>query len=318
MNKLILGDCTEKLKDIGTESIDAIITDPPYGIFFMGNKWDYDLPSVKVWKECFRVLKYGGHLISFSSARTYHRKVCNVEDAGFEIRDQILWIYGTGFPKNLDVGKAVDKLQGNTRKSLGFYDPRSLQDGVNRKNRAIGNQQVANYKTSLVEKTIGFSQWEGWGTALKPSHEPIVLARKPLAEKNVVQNVLKHNNGALNIDACKIPSKNNFRYPANVIHDGNTNIDSLNNYFYCAKPTKQEKGSDNIHPTVKPIELMSYLCKLITPKDGKILDPFMGSGTTGIAAIKLNFNFIGIEKEKNYFSIAQKRMKNLSFQSTLF
>ena len=318
MNKLILGDCTEKLKDISTQSIDAIITDPPYGISFMGNKWDYNLPCVEIWKECFRVLKHGGHLLSFSSARTYHRLVCNVEDAGFEIRDQILWIYGTGFPKNFNIGKGVDKLQGNKRKSLGFYDPRSTQDGGNRKNRAIGNQQVANYKTSLVEKTIGFSDWEGWGTALKPAHEPVVLARKPLFEKNVGENVLKHNNGGINIDACKIPATNNSRFPANVIHDGNTNLDFLDNYFYCAKPSKQEKGSDNAHPTVKPLELMSYLCKLITPKKGTVLDPFMGSGTTGVAATKLDFDFIGIEKEKNYFDIAEKRLKNLSFQSSLF
>tara|TARA_R100000773_G_scaffold28287_1_gene24324 strand:+ start:207 stop:1163 length:957 start_codon:yes stop_codon:yes gene_type:complete len=318
MKDLILGNCLEKLKDIDTQSIDAVITDPPYGISFMQNRWDYDVPSVKIWKECFRVLKHGGHILSFSSARTYHRLVCNVEDAGFEIRDQILWIYGTGFPKNLDIGKGVDKLQGNQRKSLGFYDPRSTQDGGNRKNRAIGNQQVANYKTSLVEKTIGFSQWEGWGTALKPAHEPIVLARKPLSEKNVVENVLKHNNGGINIDACKIPATNSSRFPANVIHDGNTNLDSLDNYFYCAKPSKQEKGSDNAHPTVKPLELMSYLCKLVTPKKGTVLDPFMGSGSTGIAATKLDLNFIGIEKEKNYFNIAKKRLKNLSFQSSLF
>ena len=209
-------------------------------------------------------------------------------------------------------------MQGNKRKSLGFYDPRSTQDGGNRKNRAIGNQQVANYKTSLVEKTIGFSDWEGWGTALKPAHEPVVLARKPLFEKNVVENVLKHNNGGINIDACKIPATNNSRFPANVIHDGNTNLDFLDNYFYCAKPSKQEKGSDNAHPTVKPLELMSYLCKLITPKKGTVLDPFMGSGTTGVAATKLDFDFIGIEKEKNYFDIAEKRLKNLSFQSSLF
>ena len=318
MFNLINGDSIKELPKIQTSSIDAIITDPPYGISFMNNKWDYDLPDIELWKQCLRILKPGGHLVSFSSARTYHRLVCNVEDAGFDIRDQILWIYGTGFPKNLDVGKGVDKLQGNKRKSLGFYDPRSLQDGRSRKNRAIGNQQVANYKTSLVEKTIGFSKWEGWGTALKPAHEPIVLARKPLSEKNVVENVLKHNDGALNINACKIPTKNNPRFPANVIHDGNTNIDSLNNYFYCAKPSKQEKGNQNIHPTVKPLELMTYLCKLVTPKEGTILDPFMGSGTTGIASSKLNFNFIGIEKDLNYFEIAQKRIKNLNYQTSLF
>jgi site-specific DNA-methyltransferase (adenine-specific) len=282
MFNLINGDSIKELPKIQTSSIDAIITDPPYGISFMNNKWDYDLPDIELWKQCLRILKPGGHLVSFSSARTYHRLVCNVEDAGFDIRDQ------------------------------------SLQDGRSRKNRAIGNQQVANYKTSLVEKTIGFSKWEGWGTALKPAHEPIVLARKPLSEKNVVENVLKHNGGALNINACKIPTKNNPRFPANVIHDGNTNIDSLNNYFYCAKPSKQEKGNQNIHPTVKPLELMTYLCKLVTPKEGTILDPFMGSGTTGIASSKLNFNFIGIEKDLNYFEIAQKRIKNLNYQTSLF
>ena len=318
MTNLILGKSEEKLKDLKHDSVDAVITDPPYGISFMGNKWDYDVPTINIWKECYRILKPGGHLLSFSSARTYHRLVCNIEDAGFEIRDQILWIYGTGFPKNLDIGKGVDKLQGNERKSLGFYDPRSLQDGSNRKNRGIGNQQVANYKTSLVEKTIGFTEWEGWGTALKPAHEPIVLARKPLSEKNVVKNVLKHNNGAINIEECKIPSENNFIFPANVIHDGNTNINSLNNYFYCAKPTKNEKGNNNTHPTVKPINLMSYLCKLVTPKEGTILDPYMGSGTTGIAATKLGMNFIGIESDNQYYSIAKTRLENTIYQKNLF
>tara|TARA_R100000353_G_C6481144_1_gene189158 strand:+ start:48 stop:1007 length:960 start_codon:yes stop_codon:yes gene_type:complete len=318
MNNLIHGKSENELKKLKCNSVDAVITDPPYGISFMGNKWDYDVPCINIWKQCYRILKPGGHLLSFSSARTYHRLVCNIEDAGFEIRDQILWIYGTGFPKNLDIGKGVDKLQGNERKSLGFYDPRSSQDGSNRKNRAIGKQQVANYNTSLVEKTIGFSEWEGWGTALKPAHEPIVLARKPLSEKNVVENVLKHNNGAINIEACKIPTENNPRFPANVIHDGKTNLYSLNNYFYCAKPSKHEKGNNNTHPTVKPLNLMSYLCKLVTPKEGTVLDPYMGSGTTGIAANELGMKFIGIESNNEYYVIAKNRLEKTIYQKNLF
>jgi site-specific DNA-methyltransferase (adenine-specific) len=368
--KLILGDCLIKLKDIENNSIDSIVTDSPYGISFMGKKWDYDVPSVDIWKECYRVLKPGGHLLSFSSPRTYHRMAVNVEDAGFEIRDQIMWVYGSGFPKS-----------------------HNLKD-----------------------------EWDGWGTALKPAHEPIVMARKPLSEKTISSNVKEHGTGAINIDDCRVgdeeitvnkleewtgfgqlknpdytSEKHIGRWPANFIHDGSEEvIDNFPNtgsstpseknknggefpedntiklglkeirrtgfqdsgsaarYFYCAKASKQDRNegceslenksigdkgnglgrkcetcgasilnpcncevrsfinpsTKNNHPTVKPTELMKYLCRLITPKNGTVLDPFMGSGSTGKAAIQEGYNFIGIELSEEYLDIARNRIKH--------
>ena len=170
---LYCADCKDVLPLL--KDIDACITDPPYGLSFMGKAWDYDVPGTDVWTQVHDVLKPGGHLLSFFGSRTYHRGAIPIEDAGFEIRDQLMWLYGSGFPKSHNIGKAVDKLQGNERESLGVYDPRSLQDGANRTERPIGNQQVANYESSLVERTRGSSEYEGWGTALKPAHEPIVI-----------------------------------------------------------------------------------------------------------------------------------------------
>ena len=291
---LFKGDCLEQLHRINDNSIDSIVTDPPYGLSFMGKKWDYDVPSVEVWKECFRVLKPGGHLVSFSSARTYHRMVVNVEDAGFEIRDQIMWVYGSGFPKNHNIGKKVEG-------------------------------------------------WEGWGTALKPSHEPIVLARKPLSESSIAANVLEWGTGGLNIDASRVPSSepitiNTFdngakpfgdavgepytsrqsegRFPANFIHDGIE--EDWSRYFYCAKANKKERNAagENNHPTVKPIALMSYLINLITPPDGVVLDPFMGSGSTGVASIQEGHWFFGCEMDEDYLQIAEHRLSNETNQET--
>lgn len=326
MNSFTLcGDCLEQLQAFADNKFDSIVTDPPYGLSFMGKKWDYEVPSVEIWKECLRVLKPGGHLLSFSSARTYHRMVVNVEDAGFEIRDQIMWVYGSGFPKNHNLG-------------------------------------------------------EGKGTALKPAHEPIVLARKPISEKTIKENVLKWNTGGLNIDASRVPlngeqrttpihsedSKEDStlfglhptiqhhrepteqgRFPANFIHDGSqlvldlfpqtkstksnlpkgtggiwsdesntpcgdtyTDEGSAARFFYSAKTSKKERNAagENKHPTVKPIALMSYLINLITPPGGTVLDPFMGSGSTGCAAIKDNFTFVGIDLSEEFVSIANQRI----------
>ena len=263
-----LGDCLDRLKDIKDNFVDSIVTDPPYGISFKNQDWDYEVPSVSVWKECLRVLKPGGHLLSFSSPRTYHRIAINIEDAGFEIKDQIMWVYGSGFPKS-------------------------------------GN--------------------------LKPAHEPIVLARKPLDKNSIKENVEEYGTGSLNISDCrvgderiKINKLENWsgfgelkrpdytstvsygRYPANFIHDGLE--EEWSKYFYCAKANKKDKEDYNNHPTVKPIDLMRYLCRLVTPKDGFVLDPYMGSGSTGKAAILEAFNFIGIELSKDYYDIAEKRI----------
>jgi len=210
--RLELGDCLEVLKTIPDNSVDSIVTDPPYGISFMSKKWDYDVPSVEIWIECLRVLKPGGHLLSFAGSRTYHRMAVRIEDAGFEIRDQIMWIYGSGFPKSHNIGKAVDKLQGNEREVLGTKAEFSL-DGAKRNpnnHREIGEagkeiQHEYGYKQGWdTPVTKGQSEWEGWGTALKPAHEPIVLARKPLSEKSVALNVLKWGTGGLNIDVSRV------------------------------------------------------------------------------------------------------------------
>jgi len=382
MNKqLILGDCIEVLKTLPDNSIDSVVTDPPYhltsvvkrfgkpgsapakdkdGLFkrqskgFMGQEWDGgDIAfRTEVWEECLRVLKPGGHLLAFSASRNYHRMGVAIEDAGFEIRDQLQWIYGSGFPKSHNIGKAVDKKLGNERKVVGenpnhrtssaLYEL-GFQDGK-------GDGQI----------TKGNSEWEGWGTALKPAHEPIVMARKPLSEKTIVGNVLEWGTGGINIDESRIPLNTDGRFPANIIlseeaaenldqHTGALKGDSPNRkprngghrekyvgtdnndkkqdvisdktftdshlgaskFFYVAKPSKKEKdlGIDkNNHPTVKPIKLMEYLIKLVTPKGGTTLDPFMGSGTTGIAALTNGFNFIGIEMGEEYMDIAEQRI----------
>ena len=194
------------LKELPDNSVDSVVTDPPYGLSFMGKHWDYDVPSVDLWKEVLRVLKPGGFLLSFAGTRTYHRMAVNIEDAGFEIRDMISWLYGSGFPKSLNIGKQIDKIQGNDREDLGEYDTRSKYDNCERK--SIGDVSKTIYKAGIKDTksqlTKGNSDWEGWGTALKPACEPIVVARKPLSEKNVASNCLKWGTGGINIDGCRI------------------------------------------------------------------------------------------------------------------
>jgi site-specific DNA-methyltransferase (adenine-specific) len=374
---LIHGNNLEELPKLADNSIDAIITDPPYELGFMGKSWDSTgiAYNTQLWRECLRVLKPGGHLLAFSGSRTYHRMAVAIEDAGFDIRDQIMWVYGSGFPKSLDVSKAIDKAAGEKRKQTIEH--------------AGTSGSLSGPRINVLEKgeaiTDAAKQWDGWGTALKPAHEPIVLARKPL-NGTVANNVLQHGTGALNIDACRVgtqggtkatgndltirvgdPSQgfrrnteittlNAGRFPANFIHDGSDEVtqlfpDSKNGafptkrgkseigafrqagtdsdrpseprkmgdsgsaarFFYCAKANKRDRneGLDNItnhHPTVKPTELMRYLCRLITPPGGTILDPFTGSGSTGKAAILEGFNFIGIELDPDYITIAQARI----------
>lgn len=347
-------DCLELMKGAPDNSVDAIVTDPPYGLAFMGKKWDYDVPSVEIWQECLRVLKPGGHLLSFGGTRTYHRMVVAIEDAGFEIRDQVQWIYGSGFPKSLDVSKAIDKAAGAEGEIIG-------------KNPAFRERQLehdTDWETAMRPQfkrgpaTDAAKQWQGWGTALKPANEPIVLARKPLSESTVATNVLKWGTGGINIDASRIGTNvSRGRFPSNLLLDetaaemldaqsgpcktggtvrnnngyteGRTSGDYKPNqtihiddsstgrgasrFFYVAKASKRERneGLDekaNVHPTVKPLTLMRYLCRLITPPGGVVLDPFMGSGSTGVAALREGFSFIGIEREKEYFDIAEKRV----------
>ena len=352
------------------EEIDACVTDPPYGLSFMGNAWDYDVPSVVIWNQVYNVLKPGSHLLSFFGSRTYHRGVIPIEDAGFEIRDQLMWLYGSGFPKSHNIGKAVDKLQGNEREDLGEYEPFGREG---RKSSGKAKFGAKGWETKpKIRLTKGNSEWEGWGTALKPAHEPIVMAKKPF-KGTVANNVLEHGTGGINIHECRVGDKGGTkdkptgdgirsnqvfgvygscktveldqgRFPANVMHDGSDSVQDLfgdkSRYFYCAKASKQDRdeGLDefenkitqgmrsnagpalvgdnesgrttrkNNHPTVKPTELMRYLCRLVTPKGGVVLDPFMGSGSTGKAAVAEGFSFVGIEMNENYFDVACARI----------
>lgn len=408
INQILQGDCLEVLKTLEDNSVDSIVSDPPYGISFMGKKWDYDVPKVEVWQEVLRVLKPGGHALVACGTRTQHRMAVNLEDAGFEIRDIVAWVYGSGFPKSLNIGKAVDKLQGNEREVVRYYDVSDIRGDAY---GTMNDKQGGSYKNISVKETKGIFPYEGWGTALKPAMELWTLYRKPLEEKTVALNVLKYGTGGINIDGCRVGTEimNNApagnkeggnslnmsktgipqdadgttalgRFPANFIHDGSDEVvglfpnsksvqgknvtrkelpnlamsgknyarfsevegyndsGSASRFFYCAKASKSERNkglegfeirsagglagradgslggepvtNQNFHPTVKPIALMRYLCKLITPVGGKILDPFMGSGSTGIGAKLEGFDFIGIELDKDYCAIAEARIKS--------
>ena len=494
---LHLGNNIEILKSFKSDSVDSVVTDPPYGLSFMNKHWDYDVPSVELWREVLRVLKPGGHLLSFGGTRTYHRMVVNIEDAGFEIRDQLQWIYGSGFPKSLDVSKAIDKAAGAEREVVGV----GRSGSSSRAFQSLDNTTAGSYLIDVPTTNLA-KQWQGWGTALKPANEPIVLARKPIS-MTVAKNVEKYGTGALNIDASRIETTDNLnggaysdnreistnevygeykrmkpkdykqpqgRWPSNVLFDEEAakmldeQQEQVSRFFYCAKASRSERNAgldsarlitisltcgqktteyedlkvrllmdtehsgikvideyiaenkkgfawntslfgkqltdlfqkdatfttkteiqstiksktlsalassliseftldaklltalstshaENVessnqfqiiidertalalgashavskmpwtisvkeesfkscHPTVKPIKLMQYLVKLITPPNGTVLDPFMGSGTTGCAAVSLGFNFEGIEIDKEYFEIAMKRIEN--------
>lgn len=389
--------CLEGMQRMEAASVDAIVTDPPYGLAFMGKTWDYDVPRVDIWRECLRVLKPGGHLLAFAGTRTQHRMAVNIEDAGFEIRDMIAWVYGSGFPKSLDVSKAIDKMDaveeqmkrryrftewvrstGITSKQIddatdtnmgGHYTTNASQPAImtrehlemcrhllgdvpewierecekrsveskNFAERAVVGQRdvpigpgfageiyqgAGNTGSRLVNITTpatdAAKQWNGWGTALKPTMEPITVARKPLIG-TVAANVLAHGTGAINVDGCRVEGK---RWPANLIHDGGDEVIGLLNdvarFFYCAKASKADRDEDNNHPTVKPTDLMRYLCRLVTPPNGLILDPFTGSGSTGKAAMLEGFRFIGFEMSSKYVEIARARIASAVSAKALF
>jgi DNA modification methylase len=404
------------MAEMGAESVDSIVCDPPYGLAFMGKEWDHGVPGAAFWREALRVAKPGAHLLAFGGSRTYHRLACAVEDAGWDIRDQILWLYGSGFPKSLDVGKAIDKANGKHDRDLSpfavYVKSRRIAKGLSLaaldrlmgtntaaswwegRSRGIQPPGVATYHRlkavlalddrfdELIEwleaerevvgsadKPKGHSfagerftklqgshavdittpatdaakRWHGFGTALKPAHEPIVLARKPLTG-TVAANVCEHGTGALNIDGCRVGAgggtkrttnpkhegrvgmadftRGNFgvtdigrgRWPANIIFDEEAaamldeQTGGASRFFYCAKAGKKERGEGNVHPTVKPVALMRYLLRLVTPPGGLVLDPFAGSGTTVLAAVDEGFDCIGIEKEPEYAKIAAARL----------
>lgn len=449
------GDCLEVLRALPDSSVDSVVTDPPYGLAFMGKKWDYDVPSVDIWAECLRVLKPGGHLLAFAGTRTQHRMACRIEDAGFHIRDMIAWVYGSGFPKSLDVSKAIDAAgppgQAPFAEFAAHYETKrksasmthaavcaaggwfgSVNHGGSSVNWANGYGMPTVDQWKILQPLLGLDEkwaervqrvqyereilgikhgtklavapgqandrsvtdlhvtaagseaaktWEGWGTALKPALEPITMARKPLIG-TVAENVLAHGTGAINVDGCRVEGD---RWPANLAHDGSPEVTGLfpdsksggyppeggqrshgstygqptargeqrfassegnaARFFYTAKASKEDRdeglerqswtsagamtggraegsaglnnpragagrtsGGKNIHPTVKPTALMQYLCRLVTPPGGVVLDPFMGSGSTGKAALLEGFRFLGIEREADYLPIAQKRV----------
>ena len=482
---LIHGDCLDAMRAMPDNSVDSIVTDPPYGLSFMGKKWDYDVPSVEVWAECLRVLKPGGHLLAFAGTRTQHRMAVRIEDAGFEIRDMIAWIYGSGFPKSLDVSKAIDKAAVAEREVVGQKITGNARTGGKWSEGNAGGQTMVDLTTPATPEA---QQWAGWGTALKPALEPITMARKPL-EGTVAANVLTHGTGGINVDGCRVGTDvvgwsgaggaggvwnpttcglrkpgearpASGRWPANLIHDGSDEVLGLfpsdkqggaSRFFYVAKASKKDRdegldssrtvkhttglckeenmelaallqkatcestvkwGIDesgasitglclldslsttltatskittsqicsllmlshtseftaganceterggslvanavssnqsqlntmsasqaesvlgvshvvskmlssisdcanwipatNFHATVKPTALMRYLCRLVTPPEGIVLDPFMGSGSTGKAAMLEGFQFIGIERDEAYFQIAKTRIK---------
>ena len=336
--KLINNDCIAAMKEMPDNSVDSIVTDPPYELGFMGKSWDSTgiAFNVGVWKEALRVLKPGGHLIAFSGSRTYHRMAVAIEDAGFEIRDQIMWVYGSGFPKSLNVSKAIDKAAGATPIETGLPNNMNSCLGGSACNCETDGTKFSATKhaANTIPATADAKQWKGWGTALKPAHEPMVLARKPIAG-TVANNVLTYGVGGINIDGTRAEED---RWPANFIHDGLQT--EWSKFFYCAKTSKRDRnegldgfevkqqdesrkegnpGGDNprnrgvnkvanYHPTVKPTDLMRYLVRLVTPTNGIVLDPFMGSGSTGKACAYEGFNFIGIDQSSEYVEIARARI----------
>lgn len=423
------GDCREIMAALPGGGFDAIVTDPPYGLEFMGKEWDKlgaaneaatDSPgwraghggrgkpsstngvpfggagqrvrygtsaaSMQQWHfewatTAIRVAKPGAHLLAFGGTRTYHRLACAIEDAGFELRDCIMYMFGTGFPKSMDVSKQIDKQARAKRKVVGDH-PHAAKNKHRSKKSTYGepNQNVM----LTAPATPSASQWQGFGTALKPAYEPVLLARVPLSEKTVSANVLKHGTGAINIDACRVPlngqkaggsgkpplqfngdnhrpfhdnaeprefDTSTGRWPANVIHDGSGDVlaefakcgesgehprtlkrngkgshigfcfdkesvyqiagDSGTpaRFFYTAKSSRRDRGEGNNHPTVKPLSLMRYLCRLTCRPGGTILDPFAGSGTTGIAAMQEGMKVVLIEQSEEYCEIIVRRLK---------
>jgi site-specific DNA-methyltransferase (adenine-specific) len=425
------GDCLEVLRELPDASVDAVVTDPPYGLGFMGKAWDdpaaqgaatrpradgdhtatpfkraraeyggasyggnyaAEMAAFQAWcelwaAECLRVLKPGGHLLAFGGTRTWHRLACAIEDAGFEVRDSIAWMYGSGFPKSLDVSKAIDKAAGAERQVVGLDSawlarnpPRQKPAGTEYDGGWSDGEKGA---TVTAPATDAARKWSGWGTALKPAHEPIVVARKTLVG-TVAANVLEHGTGALNINACRIGTEgatkrssqestktsagwttghdvvplNAGRWPANVVLDedqaaeldrqsgvssssarvgqrcgkpmgvlgafavqdtavmGHNDSGGASRFFYVAKAPARErpKVDGTAHPTVKPLTLMRWLCRLVTPPDGVILEPFAGSGTTVEAALLEGFRVVAIEREADYLPLIQARLDRVAAQ----
>ena len=368
---LYCSDNLEIMRKIESDSIDSIVTDPPYGIDFMNKSWDANVPQNEWARECLRVLKPGGHLISFAATRTFHKLVTNLENAGFEVRDTINWLYFSGFPKSHDLSKAIDKHFGVERIDTGINDPNTKGRAKRIDGFVNGKNDLPNSRERNITKpaTKEAHEAEGWGTALKPAFEPATLCRKPLSEKTVALNWLKYKTGGINIDDCRFayedpcwvgPQGECGDRPVGGWQDQYLSGEKIKNYhnrqhdlgrwpaniYQCPKASRGEReegledmekgykrnaltthngtgnyrGIDkkplsvvsNIHPTVKPIKLMRWLIRLVTPKGGTILEPFCGSGTTMIAAeLEDNdYKCIGIEREPKYCDIIKARVQN--------
>ena len=327
------GDCLEVMRSMPDASVDAIVTDPPYGIGFMGKGWDCAVPGDDFAAEALRVLKPGGHLIAFAATRTVHRLTVALEDAGLEIRDQIAWVQWQGFPKSHDVSKALDQHHGAEREVVGPTLPGAQSESTGR--YGAWGEGI----TPTVAATDDAQKWEGWGTALKPAYEPCVLARKPL-EGTVAENVLAHGVGGINIDGCRYaygdpawPGPGDDSNPGTV-YGGNFGKSGIYggtkgkvvcgghdlgrwpaNLYACPKASRGEReagceveeGIGNKHPTVKPVGLMRWLVRLVTPPGATVLEPFCGSGTTLLAAEAEGVTCIGIEREPGYCDIIRAR-----------
>ena len=380
--ELYKGKMQEVLSTFEEGSVDSIICDPPYELNFMGKGWDNSGVAFQkdTWEHCFKVLKEGGYLLAFGGSRTFHRIAVAIEDAGFEIRDCIMWLYGSGFPKSMNIGLAIDKKLGVESEVVGKKDY-TMPSKIYNINNGSG-ERLDCYETQ-PSSNLG-KKYQGWGTCLKPAYEPIIVARKPF-KCSLVENIMQNGVGGLNIDECRIPTSDDLyrkpcengsiysqqekqyttgtmndsyklgRFPANVIltYDetnyeevcggmptSDTPNGSASRYFYCAKASKKDRDEGlelfesfdggvgalrdgnrnntipkkNIHPTVKPVELMQYLVRLVTPKNGTILDCFMGSGSTGKAVMfenrerNANYKFIGVEMTEEYLPICQSRI----------
>jgi len=338
---IIRGDCLIELTKLKKHSVDAIVTDPPYGLKFMGKHWDYDVPSVGIWKECMRVLKPGGHLLAFGGTRTYHRLVVNIEDAGFEIRDQIQWLYGSGFPKshNLEgdwegwgtalkpANEPICLARKPLRKGLTVAENVLVYEtgALNIDESRIGQREKPRTTSKKrVSANAGYNQdyknpriFEGGSSPLPDGRWPANLildetAAEMLDEQSGVSKspgtYVRKADGMNANSYGKGMGESSGKESVNFGDSG-----GASRFFYVAKASKRERnagleGMTNGHPTVKPIKLMEYLIKLVTPPGGTVLDPFMGSGSTGVAAKKLGFNFTGIELQKEYAEIAEKRI----------
>ena len=374
--QLLLGDCLDQLKNIKDNTIDSIVTDPPYGLSFMGKKWDYDVPSTDIWEECIRVLKPGGHLLSFAGSRTYHRMAVRIEDAGFEIRDQIMWVYGSGFPKSHNIGHKVEDMQGwgtalkpahepivMARKPLvgtvednvlewgtgginidGCRVPSADNDKYDIRTYDTYHKTFSSYAEANEEQTFSVNEKNELGRF--PAN--IILdeeAGRILDEQSGNKKSIKRGT-KYNKEYDTSNSITGFTPPTTAYSDNNTYGDEggASRFFYCPKANKKDRDEGltelqtnskigatyagnqttskiganpdkptqpraNIHPTVKPTDLMGYLIRLVTPKGGVVLYPFTGSGSTGKAAVREGMNFIGIEREEEYFEIAKQRIE---------